>query len=62
MATKEKSKSNNAVYWVAGAAATAGVFYFVQRYLKERDELMEMRLMQKLQAGGQEQQLPKGES
>ena len=50
MATKEK-KSSNAVYWIGGAVATAGVYYFVTRYLQERDELQQMRLMHQLQEG-----------
>ena len=53
MADKKDSKSsNNALYWVGGVAATAGVFYFAQRYLRERDELMEMKMMEKLRATG----------
>lgn len=51
MAAKKESKGSNAMYWVVGAAATAGVFYFVQRYLKDRDQLMEMRMVEKLRAG-----------
>jgi len=51
MATpKKETKGGNALYWIGGVAATAGVYYFATRYLTERDELMEMRLMQKLQA------------
>ena len=51
MADSKKEKSgSNALYWVGGVAATAGVFYFAQRYLKERDELQEMRMMEKLKA------------
>lgn len=53
MATKKESKSGgNALYWVGGVAATAGVFYFAQRYLRERDELMEMKMMEKFKARG----------
>jgi len=52
MADSKKKPASNALYWVGGVAATAGVFYFAQRYLKERDELMEMRLMDKLRATG----------
>ncbi|NIM06332.1 MAG: hypothetical protein GTN65_12120 [Armatimonadetes bacterium] len=64
MAKSKKDNPNTALYWIAGAAATAGVYYFVTRYLKERDELMEMRLMQKLQAAGGTSNpgLPEGES
>lgn len=63
MAAKKENKGSNAMYWVVGAAATAGVFYFVQRYLKDRDQLMEMRLMEKLRAsqGNPPKQLPEGE-
>jgi hypothetical protein len=62
MAIKKDSKGgNNALLWVGGLAATAGVFYFTTRYLKERDELMEMRLMQKLKAPGGNPELPEAE-
>lgn len=50
MATKEK-KSSNALYWVGGIAATAGVYYFVTKYLQDRDELMQMRMMHELKEG-----------
>ena len=60
MATKEKS-SSNAIYWIGGIAATAGVYYFVTRYLQERDELMEMRLMQKLHEGKSNPKLPESD-
>ena len=52
MAESKKKPASNALYWVGGVAATAGVFYFAQRYLRDRDELMEMRLMEKLKATG----------
>jgi len=36
--------------WIAGTAAvTAGVYFVVQRYMKERDELMQMKVMKQLQ-------------
>jgi len=64
MATSKKDSKggSNAFYWVGGVAATAGVYYFATRYLKERDELMEMRLMQKLKAPGSNPELPEGEN
>lgn len=61
MVEPKKKPASNALYWIGGVAATAGVFYFAQRYLKERDELMEMRLMQKLKSPGSNPELPPAE-
>jgi hypothetical protein len=58
---KEGKGGTNALYWIGGVAATAGVYYFATRYLRERDELMEMRLMQKLKAPGGNPELPEAE-
>ena len=45
----DKDKANT-MLWIAGTAAvTAGVYFMVQRYMKERDELMQMKVMKQLQ-------------
>ena len=61
MASSKKDSGTKALYWVGAAAATAGVYYFATRYLRERDELMEMKLMQKLQGAKGNPELPEGE-
>ncbi len=47
--SSDKDKANT-MLWIAGTAAvTAGVYFMVQRYIKERDELMQMKVMKQLQ-------------
>lgn len=62
MASSKDKGIPTALYWVGGIAATGAVYYYVTRYLKERDELMEMKLMQRLQGGKSNPELPEGES
>ena len=49
---KKENGGKTTLYWVGGIAATAGVYFLVQRYLRERDELMELKAMERLRAAG----------
>lgn len=62
MASTSKNKGiPTAFYWAGGMAATVAVYYYGTRYLKERDELMEMRLMQRLRDGKSNPELPEAD-
>lgn len=48
---KKGSDDDNRLLWIAGTAAvTALVVYQVNKYMKEREQLADMRAMEKLEA------------
>jgi hypothetical protein len=51
MTTRSGKDDDNRLLWIAGTAAvTALVVYQVNKYMKEREQLADMRAMEKLEA------------
>ena len=48
---KQRGEEDNRFLWIAGTAAvTALVVYQVNKYMKEREQLADMRAMEKLES------------